>query len=380
MSLRSFTKVAALALAAKYVAADCVSYGVDFQDGGVYFQNSLSTDPFTFVSQYEGKFQINLFPKSVLTLSGCQNTTAYNILIDPNGDQYLCTDTNLQPDDTDMLSTCPENKNQLFTGDWSVVILSNNADGDSIAYQRDFSLNVGPQQTTTTTPTVTYSTTTTPLTSTTSTLTYTTTVVAATPTTTVPSTTVTRTYKVTPSKVTISTTTTLYTSTKIKAKVSVIKTTTTRTPVCHYPTVATTTDKTCSVRITATPGAKKFRFARGADDYVLLDTERLVKERREFLAERNQIEKRAPDAETITITDTNTSDYPTSTLTFTEATITATYLATETTTATTTPATVTIVKGKSTAPAVTTTLPTPTRTVRKCTVVTTTISTTYFPT
>ena len=35
-------------------AQTCNAFGVDFQDGGSYFQNSLSTDDFTFVSKYEG--------------------------------------------------------------------------------------------------------------------------------------------------------------------------------------------------------------------------------------------------------------------------------------------------------------------------------------
>ncbi|KAF2655214.1 hypothetical protein K491DRAFT_434841 [Lophiostoma macrostomum CBS 122681] len=117
----------------------CYSYGIDFQNGGSYFQNSLSNDNFTFVSQY----------------SGCQNDFAYNILVDPNGDQTLCSNTNLQPDDTNMLSTCPIEKSQLFSGPWSIVILSDNGDDPSIAYERDFSLSVGPQLTSTYTPTVT---------------------------------------------------------------------------------------------------------------------------------------------------------------------------------------------------------------------------------
>jgi hypothetical protein len=33
----------------------CQSFGKDFQDGGTYFQNSLSSDPFTFVEYFEGK-------------------------------------------------------------------------------------------------------------------------------------------------------------------------------------------------------------------------------------------------------------------------------------------------------------------------------------
>ena len=44
-----------LALLARRSLADCESYGVDFQNGGTYFQNSLSTDPFTFVSEFEGE-------------------------------------------------------------------------------------------------------------------------------------------------------------------------------------------------------------------------------------------------------------------------------------------------------------------------------------
>lgn len=67
----------------------CVSFGIDFQDGQSYFQNSLSGDDFTFVSQFQG----------------CQNDVANNILVDPNGDETLCSNTNLQPDLTSQLST-----------------------------------------------------------------------------------------------------------------------------------------------------------------------------------------------------------------------------------------------------------------------------------
>lgn len=62
----------------------CFSYGVDFLSGGSYFQNSLSTDPFTAVQEFEG----------------CQNDTSNNVLVDPNGDQYECSMTPLTPDDT----------------------------------------------------------------------------------------------------------------------------------------------------------------------------------------------------------------------------------------------------------------------------------------
>ena len=43
----------------------------------------------------------------------------------------------------------PITKAQLFSGVWELETLSNNGDGDPIAYQREISLSVGPQVTTT---------------------------------------------------------------------------------------------------------------------------------------------------------------------------------------------------------------------------------------
>ena len=84
-------KVASSALALTFATSvfaqecgSCQSFGVDFQSGGSYFQNSLSTDPFTAVQEFEG----------------CSNDTSHNILVDPNGDQYECSMTPMQPDDT----------------------------------------------------------------------------------------------------------------------------------------------------------------------------------------------------------------------------------------------------------------------------------------
>lgn len=127
--LLSFYATASAQSASSSSAAytQCESFGVDFQDGGSYFQNISSTDPFTFVSIFEG----------------CQNDQANNILVDPNGDEYLCSDTPLQPDDTNELSICPIEKDQMWSGDWSIVILSNNGAADPIAYERDFYLSVG---------------------------------------------------------------------------------------------------------------------------------------------------------------------------------------------------------------------------------------------
>jgi hypothetical protein len=123
------------------VFGDCESFGVDFTSGGTFFQNSNSSDPFTAIQEF----------------SGCENDTAHNVFVDPNGDQTECSETPLQPDDAPQIITCEDwPKSSLYDGDWSLLIISNNGeDGDPIAYQRDFSLTVGEQQTFTVTPTVT---------------------------------------------------------------------------------------------------------------------------------------------------------------------------------------------------------------------------------
>ena len=78
-----------------------------------------------------------------------------NILVDPNGESYECSETPLTPDRNPQLSTCPRLKNQMFSGPWSVILMSNNLGAGSIAYQRDFDLSVGEVQTITVTPTIT---------------------------------------------------------------------------------------------------------------------------------------------------------------------------------------------------------------------------------
>jgi len=85
----------------------------------------------------------------ILTATDCNRDESYNILVDPAGNQELCTNTELTPDDVPRLSTCPIRKNQLVSGNWSIIIISNNGDGYPLAAQRDFVLSVGPQSTST---------------------------------------------------------------------------------------------------------------------------------------------------------------------------------------------------------------------------------------
>jgi hypothetical protein len=54
------SSVGCLAMLSTTVLADCAAYGMDFQDGGSYFQNSNSPDPFTFVSEFNGMLQENI--------------------------------------------------------------------------------------------------------------------------------------------------------------------------------------------------------------------------------------------------------------------------------------------------------------------------------
>ncbi|KAI9714342.1 MAG: hypothetical protein M1820_000303 [Bogoriella megaspora] len=355
----------ALGLFGANAVAKCVSYGMDFQDKGSYFQNSLSTDPFTFVSQFEG----------------CEDDSAQNIFVDPNGDEHQCTDTPLTPDDTNQLSTCPLNKNQLWSGDWSIVIISNNGEsGDPIAYERDFSLSVGTQSTTTFTPTVTASAVVTPVKNVTSTTTDTVTTTLKPSTVTKPSTTVKPTTTITPAAVTSTKTINLLTLHPTVWTVSVVKSTVTKTASCKAPTrqpfvdpIATITPTLVAAAALSSNGASVSVSVglkpkrRVLDRRVPVDAQERIAKRKAAIAARRaaleaKIEKRAPDQPTVTVTDTNTADYVTTTTTSTAATTTVTVYASVTTTSTVTPAPVTVVSGKTVASAVTITAPTPTKT------------------
>lgn len=131
----------------------CHCYGIDFQNEGSYFINSQSNASFTCVSQFENS----------------QGDPAYIILInDDDDDQWECTTVSTTPDNTAQLSTCPITKNQMSTGNWSIVTMGNNNNGTAFAWERNFYLSVGIPETTTITPIITYTQTTTPSTTATS--------------------------------------------------------------------------------------------------------------------------------------------------------------------------------------------------------------------
>jgi hypothetical protein len=58
LSILVGSKLLCLGLLARVTFAQdnpCITFGVDFQNGGSYFQNSLSTAPFTFAQEFEGE-------------------------------------------------------------------------------------------------------------------------------------------------------------------------------------------------------------------------------------------------------------------------------------------------------------------------------------
>ncbi|GAB7340216.1 hypothetical protein MBLNU457_6682t1 [Dothideomycetes sp. NU457] len=343
----------------------CESYGIDFQDGGSYFQNISSMDPFTFVSVFEG----------------CQPDIAQNLLVDPNGDEYQCSDTNLTPDDTNQMSTCPLDKDQMFSGDWSVVVISNNGDsGEPIAYERDFYLTVGLPVTSTFTPTVTLSSTLTPIVNTTTTVPN---LISATVNATVTDAAHTKhpTTTVTPHKVVVKTTKTMATIKETAYLVVPVIKEHIHTATCRLPKRQQHPDPKCSITPTlisaaalstssSNKKAKKFRGGkRVVDREVSLDREQRIAERKARL-----LHKRSPDNATVTVTDTNTDDYVTTTFVSTAPASTL-VITTATNTTTTLTNTFTTFSGKTTLPRVTVTAPTPTSTHTKYTIATTTVKT-----
>ncbi|KAK5739199.1 hypothetical protein LTR17_005500 [Elasticomyces elasticus] len=343
----------------------CVSYGIDIQGGGEYFQNVTSNDNVTFVSVFEG----------------CQPDVANNILVDPNGDELQCSDTNLTPDDSEQLSSCPIEKNQLESGDWSIIIISNNGDSCPIAYERDFYLSVGIPSTVLYTPTVTLSATSMPILNVTSTQSSTS-IITQTSLVTSPAKTIKPTTTLVPRRVTTTRTITMGTISKTKYIAIPTIITKTKTMTCSIPHRQPWADPTCTITptlisaaaLSTDAAATTSAQARRRDNARRVPFEREVRiaERKARLA--GGKEKRALDFPTTIITDLNTSNYPTTTVTSTAPTLTMsiTSILTVFTTSTTTS---TILSGTTKLAQVTITAPTPTKTQTRYTLVTKTVAT-----
>lgn len=212
-------------------------------------------------------------------------------------------------------SDWPQDK--LYSGDWSLVVISNNGDADPIAFQRDFSLDVGVPSTVTVTPTVTA----TDLETSVSSIVSTT---SSTVTSTLVAKTTTKRALITFAKPTLYShplsvqvvTKDLFTVTKTAYAPQITQTTVEATPSCVAPTPNWIPDPLAKIEITilktVLQKVNSAKFKRGVEQ----DAE--VK--KQFVEERKQrlgaaLHKRAPDASVVTSTLTNTADFVTETQT-----------------------------------------------------------------
>ncbi|KAK0977672.1 hypothetical protein LTS16_015346 [Friedmanniomyces endolithicus] len=290
-----------LAIVGSALAQTCESFGDDFQNGGSYFQNNLSSDPFTALQDFDG----------------CQNDTANNVLVNPNGDQSQCSNTPLLPNDTPQLITCADwPKDKLYNGSWSLLIISNNGNGSPIAYQRDFSLSVGPQHTLTVTATATITNQNTPVVNVTQTST-------STYTTTVPSSTTTVQATVTPTTITpapsvVRMTKGLFTLTQVVQTVQVSSIAKTVPASCTVPQVTRVKDPIAQIVPTEDVAgliglSSILKRSSGSAAYkraILVGRTPSDELKQAFVENRNKrlakvLHKRAPDQPTITVTATN---------------------------------------------------------------------------
>ncbi|KAF2733176.1 hypothetical protein EJ04DRAFT_513384 [Polyplosphaeria fusca] len=341
---------ALLSLGASDPESVCRSFGIDFVDEGHYFINSQSTEQFTCVS----------------TFQGCNEDVADILLVDPNNDEYLCSQIPTRPDNTPELSTCPIQKNQMMSGDWIILVLGNNDDGYPFAWERDISLDVGEQKTSTVTQTASFNITTTS--TIVATVTRTDTITSTnqpTATFTVPSKTAKFTKTIVPKAVT-TTSTKKFTRTRFSWTKQLKIVTKTATATCTIPTKEKDKPATYSptlihpaALVTPTGAAPKMhRYVRKSDRPVDIEYARrrieAARAKRDVGAA--PLDQRAPDEPIITVTAPEVVNV-TTTYTGIPTTTTETALAITTTTTQLPP--VTIVSGVLTK---TTTLPTPTKT------------------
>ncbi|KAG9554199.1 hypothetical protein KCU71_g9125, partial [Aureobasidium melanogenum] len=305
-------------------AQECESYGIDFVNNGNYFINIASNQSFTSVTEF----------------NQCQNDTANVELVNwDTGDEYICSDIPLLPNLTPETSTCDIEKDQMVSGTWGLILISNNGDGDPLAAQRTFSLTVGTQATATITPTITFNMTTTPtVTSHTTSWVYNTTTVNNTHTITEPA--ATRYVTITPDPVVVTKTANLTRTLKTWTRTAVVYTST-ATASCTVPPRPQQPDPPCTrwPRLIQVPSG--VHIARDVkEDYASIK-KRLadIRARRAAEIDARDLAKRTADAATVTVTGTVPVN---STITFTAAptTVLNVVLSSSTITSTLPPATV----------------------------------------
>jgi len=218
------------------------------------------------------------------------------------------------------------------SGDWSVILYSNNGQCAPFAAQRNFVLSVGQQQTSTVTPAVTFTTTTTPVLL--KTVTSTSTMMYYAPTPTVTSSTLVKqkTRTVTPIKSTVLVTKSLAIKTVTSYDLLVSNKLVTKTAKCTISStgsadpsatstpanvVATDISSSAIVTSSAVPAPTK----RSVEQVVGMEMDSFLVARAESLD--NLIVKRAPDAATIYDIITDASQFSTSIIVMTAPTVTA---------------------------------------------------------
>jgi hypothetical protein len=296
-----WTSILAIGLALLQVSSACESYGVDFKNNGDYFININSNESFTAVSEFYN----------------CQEP-ARTILITPKNQTIFCSDVATSPDYTDETTTCPILKNQMYSGDWTLLLLDNNGNASTFNAKRRLHLSVGEQVTSVVIPTITLSVTSTPTSTVNATITdldFTT--ISPSSVTSLASNAGTQTVWSYPPRETV---TTSSTSTVTRTRTSFTYTVEayTETEICAHIFAAEVADPTADAGLlsiasaaiasaSATPApARRARVRR--------DTTKVLQvERRNVV----HLAKRAPDSATITSTDTNTAHWSSVTSSFT---------------------------------------------------------------
>lgn len=296
-----WTSILAIGLALLQLASACESFPVDFKNNGNYFININSNDSFTAVSEFYS----------------CQEP-ARVVLITPKNKTIFCSDVATSPDYTDETTTCSISKNQMYTGDWKLILLDNNGNGSTFNAQRLLHLSVGEQVTSVVIPTITLSVTQTPTSTVNATITdVESTTLTPSSVTSLASNALTQTVTSYPLRQTVTTSSTA-TVTRTKTRFTYTVETYTETELCANIFAAEVADPTADAGLlsiasaaiasaSATPApTRRARIRRGITKVMQV-------------ARRNvaNLAKRTPDSATVTSTDTNTAHWSSVTSSFT---------------------------------------------------------------